>query len=362
MKINITEMFVDDEMRNAALRILDSKRFIKGPEVKEFESEFAKFCGASFATATSSGTTALFTAYMALGIRPGDEVIVPSHTFIATVTPAVVLGAKPIFVDVDPETYTMDPEEVKAKVTEKTKCIVPVHIYGHPADMDPILEVAGEKDIAVVEDSCQAHGGQYNGKTIGSIGTMACFSFFPSKNMTVAGDGGMVVTNDDELGKKIGILKDHGRTDKFNSALLGLNFRMSEIHAALGRVQLKHLPEWIEGRRKAADTYNKNLENVERVTRPVERSWAKHVYHLYVIQVDDRDGLGDHLKENDIGTGLHYPVPVHHQQVLAEFTEGLNLPITDALTTRILSLPMHPDLKEEEIVEITEHIKSFLKK
>jgi dTDP-4-amino-4,6-dideoxygalactose transaminase len=360
MKINITEMFVDDEMRDAAARILDSKRFIKGPEAKAFESEFAEFCGAKYASATSSGTTALFTAYLALGLKPGDEVIVPSHTFIATVTPAVVMGAKPVFTEIDPETYTMDPEDVKEKISDKTKAIVPVHIYGHPVDMDPILEAASDKNIAVIEDSCQAHGAQYHGRTIGSIGTMSCFSFFPSKNMTVAGDGGMVLTGDDELGKKIGILKDHGRTEKFNSAMLGLNFRMSELHAALGRVQLKHLPDWIEGRRKAAAAYDRMLDGVDGVTRPAVREWAKHVYHLYVIQVEDRNGLAEHLKSKDIGSGLHYPLAVHQQDVLKEFTEGVSLPITESLVDRILSLPLHPDLTEEEVGEVAEEVKSFL--
>jgi dTDP-4-amino-4,6-dideoxygalactose transaminase len=360
MDINITEMYVDDEMRDTVLRILNGKRYIKGPEVNEFENEFAAFCNAKSAVATSSGTTALFTAYLSLGIKPGDEIIVPSHTFIATVTPAVVLGAKPVFVDVDPETYTMNTDEVRSKITEKTKCIVPVHLYGHPADMDPLMEIAKEKDIAVIEDSCQAHGSTYNGKTIGSIGTMSCFSFFPSKNMTVAGDGGMVVTCDEELGGKLKLLRDHGRTDKFNSALLGLNFRMSEIHAALGRIQLKHLPEWIDGRRRAAEAYNKHLDGVTGITLPVERDWAKHVYHLYVVQVDDRDGLGAHLKEKSIGSGLHYPVPVHQQKVLEEFTAGVTLPETDVLVQRILSLPMHPTLSDENVATVADEIKAFL--
>jgi dTDP-4-amino-4,6-dideoxygalactose transaminase len=362
MGINITEMFVDDEMRDTATRILNSKRYIKGPEVKEFESEFAKFCTVAHAAATSSGTTALFTAYLALGIGPGDEIIVPSHTFIATVTPAVILGARPVFVDVDPETYTMDPEDVKNKITDKTKCIVPVHIYGHPVDMAPINELAEPKGISVVEDSCQAHGGQYNNKTIGSLGSMSCFSFFPSKNMTVAGDGGIVVTNNNEHSEKLNMLRNHGRVDANTSVMLGLNFRMSELHAALGRVQLRHLPAWIEGRRRAAATYNKLFENVQGVQLPVERPWAKHVYHLYVIQVDDRNGLAAHLKEKGIGSGVHYPIPVHLQPVLEKYTEGESLPVTEALTSRIISLPMHPNLSDEDIGTVVSEVKAFLNK
>jgi dTDP-4-amino-4,6-dideoxygalactose transaminase len=361
MGINITEMYVDDEIRQAAIRILDGKRYIKGPEVKQFENEFAEFCGVGHATATSSGTTALMTAYLALGLGQGDEVIVPSHTFIATATPAVVLGAKPVFVDIDPETYTMDVDDVKSKITEKTKCIVPVHIYGHPVDMAPLMEIASERDIPVIEDSCQAHGGLYRDQKIGSIGTMACFSFFPSKNMTVAGDGGIVISKDKDLGEKLGLLRDHGRTDKYTSSMLGLNFRMSEIHAAIGRIQLKHLPEWIEQRRRAAETYNKLLEGVEQVTRPVERDWAKHVYHLYVIQIDDRDGLAEYLKSKGIGTGIHYAVPLHGQPILAKFVEGIELPVTDSVTKRILSLPLHPELSDEDIGTVTDEIKNFVK-
>jgi len=189
---------------------------------------------------------------------------------------------------------------------------------------------------------------------------MACFSFFPSKNMTVAGDGGMIVTNDDKFGNKIQILKDHGRTDKFNSAMLGLNFRMSELHAALGRVQLKHLPDWIEARRKVAAAYNRHLAGIDGITLPAERDWAKHVYHLYVIQVEDREGLAEHLRSREIGTGLHYPLAVHQQDVMKPYSEGISLPVTERLVDRILSLPLYPDLSEEQVVEVAEEIKHFL--
>jgi dTDP-4-amino-4,6-dideoxygalactose transaminase len=270
------------------------------------------------------------------------------------------MGAKPVFAEVDPETYTMDPDDVKNKITDKTKCIVPVHIYGHPADLNPILELANEKNIPLIEDSCQAHGSTYNGKTIGSIGTIACFSFFPSKNMTVAGDGGMVTTNDDKIAENLSMLRNHGRIDANTSIMLGLNFRMSELHAAIGRIQLKHINDWITERRRAAETYNTNLEGVSGVTRPVERPWGKHVYHLYVIQVDDRDGLKEHLKSKDIGSGIHYPIPLHKQPVMEQFTHGVSLPVTEKLTDRILSLPLHPELSNEEIETVCDEIKSFV--
>lgn len=360
MKVNLAEMYVDDEMREAATRILNSKRYIKGPEVDKFESEFARFCGAEHAAAVSSGTTALFSAYMALGIKPGDEVIVPSHTFIASITPAIVMGAKPVFADVDPETYTIDPEEVRAKITANTKAIVAVHLYGHPADMDPIMELSREHDIPVIEDSCQAHGSLYRGKQIGSIGTMACFSFFPSKNMTVAGDGGMVTTNDPELGEKLSMLRNHGRTDAHTSVILGLNFRMSELHAAIGRIQLKHIDRWIEKRRSAAAMYNEHFDGVAGLVTPVERDWGKHVYHLYVIQVENRNELIAHLKSKDIGSGVHYPKPVHKQPVMEQYTSGLSLPVTEKLVDRIVSIPMHPELSEDDVAFVADEIKAFL--
>jgi dTDP-4-amino-4,6-dideoxygalactose transaminase len=375
-KINLSEMYVDEEIRQAALDVLNSGRYIKGPRVQEFEESFAKFTKAQFAVATSSGTTALLTAYLALGIKEGDEVIVPSHTFIATVTPFMFLGAKPVFVDIEPDIFTMDPEQVKNKITDRTRAIVAVHLYGHPVDMQPIMELAEKHNIKVVEDSCQAHGAKYQNQNIGDIGDVAIFSFFPSKNMTVAGDGGICVTNDPELAEKMRILRNHGRTDRDTSQILGLNFRMSEIHAAIGHVQLKHLHDWTDSRRRVASIYDRVFSSSglvdENIILPTERDWARHVYHLYVIRVLDgkRYELRKYLQEKGINTGIHYGKPLHEQPVIIDhlknkFNEEIDaqtLPETNKAVKEILSLPMYPNLSIEEISRIVETMKSYFRR
>ncbi|WP_455393059.1 DegT/DnrJ/EryC1/StrS family aminotransferase [[Eubacterium] cellulosolvens] len=372
-KINLTEMYVDDEIKQAALDVLDSGRYIKGPRVKEFEEKFAHFTDAQFGVATSSGTTALLTVYMAMGLKRNDEVIVPSHTFIATATPFLFLRAKPVFVDIDPETYTMNTDQLKEKITIHTKIIVPVHIYGHPANMQPIMEIAQEHRIKVIEDSCQAHGAIYQNQKVGDIGDAAVFSYFPSKNMTVAGDGGMVVTNNVELADKMRLLRNHGRTDPATSEFLGLNFRMSELHAAIGMVQLKYLPEWIKGRRAAAENYNKLfLESGltdEHIILPIEEDEVKHVYHLYVIRVlnNKREELKKYLGDHGIATGVHYPMPLHEQPCIIDFMktnynemiDSGQYPETNRAVKEILSLPMYPNLSVEHITEVVDTIKKF---
>jgi len=372
-KIGLSKMYIDEEINKAALDVLASGRYIKGPRVKEFEEQFAQFTGAQYAIATSSGTTALFTIYLGLGLKPGDEVIVPTHTFIATATPFMFLGAKPLFVDIDIETYAMDPEDVKKKITPKTRAVVPVHIYGHPVDMQPILELAEKHNLKVIEDSCQAHGAIYQNQNIGDIGFAGCFSYFPSKNMTVAGDGGMIVTNDTEFADRVRILRNHGRTNRDTSELLGLNFRMSELHAAIGMVQLKHLPDWTEARRKAAENYNKIFKDSglvdEHLVLPIERNWAKHVYHLYVIRVlgGKRDALKSYLKDQGIDTGIHYPKPLHEQPCIIDYLKdnfnvtltGDSYPITNRIVKEILSLPIYPSISTDDITRVVNAIISF---
>ncbi len=374
--INLSEMYIDDEIKQAALEVLDSGRYIKGPKVKEFEEKFAQFTDAQFGIATSSGTTALLTAYLALGLKQGDEVIVPSHTFIATATPFLFLGAKPVLVDIDPETYTMNPDDVINKITQNTRAIVAVHLYGHPVDLQPIIEVAKERGIKVLEDACQAHGSTYQNQNIGDIGDIACFSYFPSKNMTVAGDGGMIVTNNPELAERMRILRNHGRTDRDTSQILGLNFRMSEIHAAIGMVQLKHLPQWTESRRSVAENYNKLFSESgmigEHIIIPIEREWAKHVYHLYVIRVLNgrRDELRNYLKDQGINTGIHYPKPLHEQPCILDYLKNCYnetidpsaFPVTNQITKEILSLPMYPGLTIDDITQVVNSIKTFLER
>lgn len=359
-KISLSEAYIDGDIKKAVMDVLDSGRYIKGENLQRFEQEFAEFCSAKYAVGTSSGTAALLLSLLALEIGRGDEVIVPSHTFIATASPVLFLHAVPVFVDIDPETYTADTQRIEENITKKTRAIIPVHLYGHPADMDAINEIAEEHNLHILEDACQAHGALYRGKKVGAIGDCAAFSFFPSKNMTVCGDGGMVVTNNEELAGKIAMLRDHGRRDKYTHELLGLNFRLGEIHSAIGRQQLKHLPEWIEKRRTLASYYNRLLDGVEGIRTPVEKSWAKHVYHLYVIRSSRRDALMRYLNDNGISTGIHYPIPVHKQPCMRNIAK-IKLPATDAAVSEILSLPMHPGLTEDKVKYTANKLKAFMR-
>lgn len=357
MQVNLSEMYIDDEIKKAVNAVLDSGQYVKGKNLTAFEAEFAAYCNSEYAIGVNSGTSAMLLTMMALGVGRGDEIIVPSHTFIATASPAKFLGATPVYVDIDPVNYNIDPEKLEEAITPNTKAIIPVHLYGHPADMDPIMRIAKKHGVYVVEDACQAHGAEYRGKKAGSIGNFAVFSFFPSKNMTVAGDGGMVITDDKEMAHKMSMLRDHGRTDKYLHELLGLNLRMSEIPAAIGRQQLKHLPQWVERRRQIASMYNDLLEDA--VTVPQEADWAKHAYYVYTLQTSNRDALREYLQTKGISTGVYYPVPVHRQPCME--AHNVELPVTDECVQRILSIPMHPKLTDEQIHYIADNIKRGLK-
>jgi dTDP-4-amino-4,6-dideoxygalactose transaminase len=299
MQIPLSKMYVDDQIRYAVLKVLDSGRYIGGQCLSSFEEEFAGLCGTKYAVGVSSGTSAILLSLMALGISERDEVIVPSLTFIATATPARFLRANLVYADIDSETYTIDPAEVRKKITPRTRAVIQVHLYGHPCDMDQIREVTEANKLFVIEDACQAHGASYKGNKIGSLGDMACFSFFPSKNMTVLGDGGMITTNDGELARKVRMLRNHGREQKYVHDLLGLNFRLSELHAAIGREQLKHVMEWNKRRRAIAAQYDALLGN-SGVVIPAVKDWAEHVYHMYVIRLKQRDKLAEYLKARGI--------------------------------------------------------------
>ena len=357
MKINFSKMYIDEGMKKAVLDVLDSGRYVKGDELRKFEQEFAEFCTTKYAVGVSSGTAAILLSLMAIGIGKGDEVIVPAHTFIATASPIKFLGGTPVYADIDSETYTLDPNDVERKITENSKAIIPVHLYGHPADMDPINELAENHSLYVIEDASQAHGAIYKGRKVGSIGDIGCFSFFPSKNMTVLGEGGMVVTDNEELAEKVAMMRDHGRREKYVHEMLGLNFRMGEIHAAIGREELKHISEWNRKRREIAAHYNSLLNGFDLV-RPIEKTWAKHVYHLYVIRMKQRDKLAEHLKKADVSTGIHYPIPLHKQPCL--MAGDVHLPITESYVNEILSLPMHPQLTNSEIEYICNNINEFM--
>jgi dTDP-4-amino-4,6-dideoxygalactose transaminase len=339
--------------------VLSSARLHNGPNVQALEEEFAALCGVRHALGVGSGTEALLLAYMALGLGPGDEVIVPSHTFIATVAPLAFLGAKPVFVDVEPRTYCLDPEQVRRAITPRTRAVVPVHLYGHPAEMEAILPLAQRHNLALVEDACQAVGARYGERAVGAWGDIGCFSFVFTKNLRAYGDAGMVTTDRDDLADRIRLLRDHGRVDKYNHEVLGLNCRLDEVQAAIVRIHLRYLEEDTERRRDVAGRYTRALRDSDLVT-PVEVPGARHVYHQYVVRTPHRDKLAAWLAEQGIATGVHYPVPCHLQPACAAFSDGPgSLPVTERCVGEILSIPVYPELDDEQVTSIIDALRAF---
>lgn len=338
---------LEPELRGVFDRILERSSFILGPEVKQFEEAFATYLGSSFCVAVNSGTSALHVALLALGIGPGHEVITVANSFIATAEAISAVGARPVFVDVSPDSYTMDPALVEGAMTERTRAILPVHLYGQPANLDLLLAVARRHNVALVEDACQAHGAEYKGRKAGTLGIAGCFSFYPSKNLGCCGEGGAVVTDNPEFAERVRMLRDHGTLRKYEHQFPGYNFRLEALQAAILSVKLGHLDGWNEQRRRLAQRYNELLAD-SAVIAPAELAGARHVYHLYVVQVDGRDGLRARLTEQGIETGLHYPLPLHLQPAYRDlgYHEG-NLPVSEKLSKRILSLPMYPGLSLE---------------
>jgi dTDP-4-amino-4,6-dideoxygalactose transaminase len=330
-----------------------------GENMRALEKEFAEFCGVSHGIGVSDGTAALHMILRAMGIGPGDEVITVSHTFIATVEAIVLAGGTPVFVDVDPHTFLMDPNLVEAKVTKRTRAILPVHLYGQTADMDPILDIARKHGLRVIEDACQAHGAEYKGRRAGGLGDAAAFSFYYSKNLGAYGEGGFITTNDDELGRRMRMIRDHGSGERYHHDLIGLNGRLDEIQAVVLRVKLPHLNEWNTLRRQHAAQYNPLLKSTQVIT-PVELPENRHIYHLYVVRLPNRDALQTHLKEQGIFTGIHYPIPCHLQQAFAYlgYKPG-DFPVTEDVVGKILSLPMFAELNEDQIRTVTDSIKKF---
>jgi dTDP-4-amino-4,6-dideoxygalactose transaminase len=360
MNIPLVKVYMDDAIKKAVLEVLDSGWYILHEKTREFEKKFAQFCGVKNAVCVSSGTAGLFLSLLALDIKHGDEVIVPSFSFISTASTVIEVGAKPVFVDIDPKTYTADPERIREAVTKRTKAVMPVHLYGHPANMDPILEIAKDNDLYVVEDACQAHGAEYKRKKVGGIGHVACFSFYPSKNMTVCGDGGAVVTNDEDIAETVRKLRDHGRRDKYVFELKGYNLRFNEIQAAIGIKQLEKLPEWDEARRNIAGMYTQALRDI--VTTPVEEPWAKHVYHVYVIRNRKREELKGFLSRHGISTLVHYPVPIHMQPAITDLLGAQPaLKHTEKAAKEVLSIPMYPALTKREVEYVSDKIRQFFK-
>jgi len=351
---------IKEEIDNAVLGVLESSQFVLGEEVAAFEKEFAQYCHVDHGVAVNSGTSALHLAFLAAGIGAGDEVITVANTFIATVAAIRYTGATPVLVDMDPASYTMDPEKIEAVITERTKAICPVHLFGQMADMDAIMAIAKKHDLLVIEDAAQAHGAEYKGRRAGSIGHLGCFSFYPGKNLGAYGEGGMVTTNDEEYARAIRMMRDWGAEKKYHHDLVGFNYRMTGIQGAILRVKLRHLEEWTEARRAHAALYGKMLAGTD-VLIPAEVPYARHVYHLYVIRTQQRDALQKVLGERKIYTGIHYPIPVHLQKAHADlsYKQG-DFPETEKAANEILSLPMFAELQDEEIGFVCDAIKEYL--
>jgi len=379
LKVQFRE--IEHEVLPMVKEAMENAAFIGGPQVSGFEAEFAAFCESKHCVGVNSGTDALRFALLAAGVGPGDEVVTVPHTFIATTEAISQVGARPVFVDIDSRTYNMDPNKLEDFLTQRfngsgtgnqepgtrnqarpkaPKAVIPVHIYGQPADMESILEVAARRNLVVIEDACQAHGALYKGRKAGSLGLAGCFSFYPGKNLGAYGEGGAVVTQREDIADKIRMIRDHGQAKKYYHDLEGYNGRLDAIQAGVLRIKLKRLEDWNRARRQNAKYYDQLLSGIPGVTIPFQSEHATSVYHLYVILVDDRDGLQKYLNEKGIGTGLHYPVPLHLQKAYANqgYKEG-EFPVTESVAKRLLSLPMFPELRKEQIEYVADCIKEF---
>ena len=343
---------IRDEVTRAISGVCESQAFALGPAVAEFEKNIAAYCGSKHAIGVSSGTDALLVALMALGIGPGDEVITTPFTFFATAGCVVRVGAKPVFVDVDPDSFNIDPAGIEEKITEKTRAIIPVHLFGQLAQMKPIMDIARRHNLAVIEDACQAIGAGQDGVKAGNFGDCGCFSFYPTKNLGGFGDGGLVTTNSDELAQQIRILRDHGQNPRYFYHVIGGNFRLDGIQGAVLNVKLKHLDRWNEARRKHAALYDRLLAGSPIKTPKIDANNAS-IYHQYTVVIPERDALQKHLSENGIGSAIFYPKPLHVQDCFADlgYSEG-DMPVAERLCREVLSLPLYPELRTEQIEHI----------
>jgi len=349
---------IKPEIDAAVARVLDTCQFVLGAEVAGFEQEFAAYCGAAECVALNSGTSALHLALLAAGVGPGDEVITVPYTFVASVAAVLYTGARPVLVDIDPRPFTMDPGVIAAAITPRTKAILPVHLYGQPADMDPIMEVAHRHGLVVIEDAAQAHGAKYKGRPIGSIADITCFSFYPTKNLGAYGEGGAVTTNNAEYANTIRMLRDWGQGGKYHHVLRGYNYRMEGFQGAILRVKLRHLEQWTATRRIVASKYDRLLANCD-VELPAEMPWARHVYHVYTLRSEDRDRLQAALRAEGIQTAVHYAVPAHLQPAYANLGYGKGaFPQSEAAANQVLSLPIYPELSEQGIATVACAVKT----
>jgi dTDP-4-amino-4,6-dideoxygalactose transaminase len=349
------------EIDAAVMRVINGAQFVLGPEVAAFEARFASYCDVNHCLAVNSGTSALHLALLAADVGPGDEVITVSMTFVATTAAILYSGAKPVYVDVDPVTWTMDPGLIEAAITPKTRAILPVHLHGLMADMDPIMEIARRHNLVVIEDAAQAHGAEYKERRAGSIGDLGCFSFYPGKNLGAYGEGGAVVSNNPELAKRVSLLRDWGQESKYNHVMHGYNYRMDGIQGAVLNVKMNYIEPWTEARRSAAAHYDRLLEK-QRCVRPMPPAHSRHVYHVYAVRLERRDEAQKVLQAAGVGTGIHYPVPVHLQKAYADLGCSVgDFPVTELLASQFLSVPIYAELTPQQVSEVvTELEKTFL--
>ena len=348
---------IKPEIMGAIEGVLESMQLFLGQQSQEFEREFSQFCGCSHGVGLSTGTDALALALRACDIGPGDEIITVANTFIATVEAIALVGARPVFVDIDPETYTMDWRQLDRVLTSRTRAIIPVHLYGHPVDMQPVLDFAQSHGLRVIEDASQAHGATYKGQRVGSMGDIGCFSLYFSKNLGAYGEAGICVTNDAKLAESLRKLRDHGSLIRYQHEVLGVNARMDEIQAAVLRVKLGYLEGWNAARQAHARFYTEQLQGVVEAV-PVVQPWATHVYYMYVVQVRERSYFRNALQQEGIATGIHYPTPIHLQPACASYgyARGL-LPVTEDVTERIVSLPLYAELTDEQLQAVVNAVK-----
>ena len=361
LNLKIQYESIKDEINAAINDVIEKTAFAGGPFVAQFEEEFAEFCQCQHAIGVGNGTDALWLPLLALGIGRGDEVITVPSTFIATAEAISFCDATPVFVDIDEQTYNMNPKLLEAAITPKTKAIIPVHLFGQTADMDPIMDIAKKHNLYVIEDACQAHGSEYKGKRAGSIGDASAFSFYPGKNLGAYGEAGAIVTNNADLASKTKMFRDHGQARKYYHGMIGWNARMDGIQGAILTVKLKHLESWTEARRKNASLYNEFLSNVDGIVTPREADYTRHVYHIYAIRVQNRDELIEKLAEKEIFCGIHYPVPIHLQEAynFLGLSKG-SFPVAEKCAAEFVSLPMFPELTEAQIKYTTDEIKKLL--
>jgi perosamine synthetase len=359
-KIPLMQPVVDQEMLDAAVYALQNEKLVMGESVLKFEEEFARYCGVKYGISTGSGTAALQIALQSMKLAHDDEVLTTPFSFFATSNAVIHAGAQPRFADVEDTGFNLDPSKVKSKITPKTRAIIPVHLYGQPSRMDEFRDLADDEGISVIEDACQAHGAEYDGRRVGSLGDIGCFSFYTSKNMTVCGDGGMIVTSDDDIAYAARSFRDCGRASKYTMSRIGYTSRLNTVNAAIGRVQLRRLDAWNKTRRRVAGLYRKLLEGAPSIALPpAESSKEMSVYHLFVVRSENRDRLAAHLEKNGVEAAIHYPVPIHLQEPYRAtygYTQG-SFPVAERLAEQVLSLPIHAAITDEEVHTVSQLIR-----